>query len=59
MDREIQNALDWYIQEIKNEIVFRNGSKFRGCIEFKLNFVDGGLAGMNVVSNKNLKFCNK
>lgn len=51
------SALEWYLQQIKNEIVSKRDAKYFGSIEVKLNFVDGGITNVNVVASKNIKFC--
>jgi len=55
----MDNKIDWYVEQVKREVLTHNVDKFHGSIEFKLNFVDGGITGINITSNKCIKLCNK
>jgi len=47
--------LDWYLDEIKKEIVVFNSNKYHGHISFVVNVMDGGITTMDVETKKIVK----
>ncbi len=59
----MNEVIDWqtkrYIDYIKREIIALKEGKFMGNIEFKVNFMAGGISHINVAVNQSIKFKNK
>ena len=47
--------IEWYMNQIRHEVIFKGNGGFCGSVEFRLNFVNGGIVNMNVGTSRTMK----
>jgi len=47
--------MNWYLDYIKKELDYAVKDKFSGNLQFKVNFLEGGIGHINVSVNQSVK----